>query len=204
MKKILIVMLGIILGVGIFVSYKFITSPRTTVCTMEAKICSDGSAVVRSGTNCDFDQCPISLVDSNWKTFTDTTRFYVSYQYPEDFNTTYIHPAINFWPPAVSVEEKKMNCFVEGSEVSADGKTSKIKINNREFCVTEKSEGAAGSVFTDYVYSFQKENKMITLYFTIQKVQCVNYDEPQKSDCEKEQKAFDLNLLVEKISETIK
>lgn len=32
--------------------------PGAIACTMEAKICPDGSAVSRGGPNCDFAQCP--------------------------------------------------------------------------------------------------------------------------------------------------
>jgi len=34
--------------------------PAPTACTMEAKICPDGSSVGRSGPNCEFAQCPVS------------------------------------------------------------------------------------------------------------------------------------------------
>ena len=34
--------------------------PEMTVCTMDAMICPDGSAVGRSGPNCEFDPCPES------------------------------------------------------------------------------------------------------------------------------------------------
>lgn len=42
-------------------TFKFIepvASSSPVACTMEAKICPDGSAVGRSGPNCDFDPCP--------------------------------------------------------------------------------------------------------------------------------------------------
>jgi hypothetical protein len=32
--------------------------PQATACTMEAKICPDGSAVGRTGPNCEFTPCP--------------------------------------------------------------------------------------------------------------------------------------------------
>lgn len=32
--------------------------PEGTACTMDAKICPDGSAVGRSGPNCEFEKCP--------------------------------------------------------------------------------------------------------------------------------------------------
>lgn len=35
-------------------------SPTLTVCTEEAKICSDGSVIVRTGTQCQFPACPTS------------------------------------------------------------------------------------------------------------------------------------------------
>lgn len=46
------------------VSYIFLTnfkdshSQDMTQCTMDAKICPDGSAVGRSGSNCEFEPCP--------------------------------------------------------------------------------------------------------------------------------------------------
>ncbi len=40
--------------------YTFTSSPKQTACTMEAKICPDGSAVGRSGPKCEFAPCPTS------------------------------------------------------------------------------------------------------------------------------------------------
>jgi hypothetical protein len=65
MKKILISMLflfglflsGCSLGVG--------DSPSPVACTMEAKICPDGSAVGRSGPNCEFSACPSGILYQN-------------------------------------------------------------------------------------------------------------------------------------------
>ena len=47
-------------------TFKFIepvasTSPNNIVCTMEARICPDGSAVGRSGPNCEFAPCPTAV-----------------------------------------------------------------------------------------------------------------------------------------------
>ena len=33
-------------------------SPKQTACTIEAKVCSDGSSVGRTGPNCEFVACP--------------------------------------------------------------------------------------------------------------------------------------------------
>jgi hypothetical protein len=44
----------------ILTTFKFSASPVTTqrACTLEAKICPDGSSVGRTGPNCEFAQCP--------------------------------------------------------------------------------------------------------------------------------------------------
>jgi hypothetical protein len=41
------------------VEYKNPNEPEPTVCTMEAKLCPDGSYVGRTGPNCEFTPCPI-------------------------------------------------------------------------------------------------------------------------------------------------
>lgn len=40
-----------------------ITRPKEVVCTMDAKICPDGTAVGRHGPMCQFDDCPLPGVD---------------------------------------------------------------------------------------------------------------------------------------------
>lgn len=45
-----------IILVWLFVAQKAVESPLA--CTMEAKLCPDGSAVGRSGPNCEFAECP--------------------------------------------------------------------------------------------------------------------------------------------------
>ncbi len=39
--------------------------PEPVACTMEAKICPDGSAVGRTGPNCEFAACPVSYFDAS-------------------------------------------------------------------------------------------------------------------------------------------
>lgn len=38
--------------------FKLPYSPTKAVCTMEARICPDGTAVGRTGANCEFSPCP--------------------------------------------------------------------------------------------------------------------------------------------------
>ncbi|MDQ3008994.1 MAG: hypothetical protein M3Q81_05400, partial [bacterium] len=44
--------------------------PDQTMCTMDAMICPDGSAVDRSGPNCEFDPCPTEITTDTWQSFT--------------------------------------------------------------------------------------------------------------------------------------
>jgi hypothetical protein len=61
----IVVATTIVLVGGVF-GYQYLTQPKDgsqdqnqqTACTMEAKVCSDGSAVGRSGPNCEFAECP--------------------------------------------------------------------------------------------------------------------------------------------------
>ena len=55
---VIIIILVVIIGAG--GTYYFLTrdTQKSTVCTEEAKVCSDGSAVGRAGPNCEFTPCP--------------------------------------------------------------------------------------------------------------------------------------------------
>lgn len=59
-KKILLAVFAVLLlgGAFYFIWAKFIHQPEPISCTMEAKLCPDGSAVGRTGPNCEFAPCP--------------------------------------------------------------------------------------------------------------------------------------------------
>lgn len=60
MNKKNLILLGVILVLGVasfyLISRRDDTAP--VACTMEAKLCADGSAVGRTGPNCEFAECP--------------------------------------------------------------------------------------------------------------------------------------------------
>lgn len=58
-----IIVISITAGILIFTGYLasfnyFKITPKLVACTMEAKLCPDGSAVGRTGPNCEFEKCP--------------------------------------------------------------------------------------------------------------------------------------------------
>jgi hypothetical protein len=175
---------------------------------MEAKICPDGTAVGRTGPNCEFGPCasemPVVGTES-WKTSTDTAER-VSFKYPEDLSTTYIH-AVD-WPPTVAVTDGPFSCTEAGSEIARAGKTELRRVVDREYCVTKESEGAAGSTYTMYAYAFEPQTggngSVVILTFTLRAPQCANYDDPQKSACEGERETFDIDGVVDRIASTLR
>lgn len=69
------------LGIGYFVAQTPFALLQPKGCTMEARLCPDGSAVGRSGPSCEFDPCPLTTVvpsilpmdTQDWKTHTIET-----------------------------------------------------------------------------------------------------------------------------------
>ncbi len=143
---------------------------------------------------------PEEVVDDSWKTF--TTSQGVIFRYPEKLDTTYISTAD--WPPQVSVIGGSLNCTEAGSETERSGKTEKKGIDGRTYCVTKVTEGAAGSVYTQYAYLTETgDDKLISLTFSLRFVQCGNYEEPDKSQCETERTTFNMDSIVDSIVSTI-
>jgi hypothetical protein len=68
-KKVLAIIFGLILLVGafIFIYTNFFKESMGISCTMEAKLCPDGSYVGRSGTNCEFAPCQAINSGNNQK-----------------------------------------------------------------------------------------------------------------------------------------
>jgi hypothetical protein len=55
-----------------------------TACTMEAKVCPDGSSVGRAGPNCEFADCPLVDETAGWKTYSGNG---FSFKYPSDYKS---------------------------------------------------------------------------------------------------------------------
>ena len=176
-------------------------APEELACTEEAMICPDGSAVGRAGPRCEFAPCPALAGYGDWKTYVNTSVPSLSFKYPEQLTTTYIHAVT--WPPIIEVIAEKFECKQGGSEIAAGGKTELQVINSHVYCVTKMSEGAAGSIYNTYAYTWIQSEKTIRLKVQVRATQCGNYDEKNEIDCEKERADFDVNLLVDRIAQSV-
>ncbi|MFA5128216.1 MAG: hypothetical protein WC457_04440 [Patescibacteria group bacterium] len=202
-----LIILVLILFVGAFYFTCQKPKPKNipVACTEEAKICDDGTTVWRVGPNCDFSACPSSNDGENW--ITSTTAQGIKFQYPEKFSTTYMHPPYfdtESWPPKISVSDKQFSCAETPAESSLPNRVAQKNINQSTYCISAESEGAAGSTYTKYIYTTIKNGKLVSASFTVQAVQCLNYDEPEQSACVEERETFDLDAVAEKIVESVK
>jgi len=91
---VIVVAVALVLVGGIF-GYQYLTQPKEnnqpqnqnqqTACTEEAKVCPDGSAVGRTGPNCEFAECPVVQDQTaGWRTYTNTKYGY-EIKYPKDW-----------------------------------------------------------------------------------------------------------------------
>lgn len=137
---------------------------------------------------------------AEWKFFDDQTHG-AAFYYPETLPTEYIHTVD--WPPQVQVLNQPFSCTEGGSEIARAGKTEKRLVGGDEYCVTKESEGAAGSIYAMYAYAFPKNQKTIILTFALREIQCANYDETQRTACEKERASFNTDTMAHKIIQSI-
>ncbi len=149
-------------------------------------------------------------IPSSWLTATDQNTG-ISFQYPEKLTISvsnqtlakYVRPVD--WPPKVQVLNQTFGCTQGGSQIAQLGQTTEETINNRTYCVTKESEGAAGSIYNSYSYSsILAPNKMLTFTFTLQFPQCVNYDDPKMTECKNEEQSLDIDSIIDTMATSVK
>lgn len=137
--------------------------------------------------------------DNSWVATATPAGF--AFRYPLKLLTSYISEAS--WPPQVTVEDQQFVCSPSGNEIKQGGQTELRTVDNRSYCLTKASEGAAGSVYTAYAYKFPRGNQTGVVAFTLRFIQCQNYDEPKASECENERLAFDVDGLADRIAQSL-
>jgi hypothetical protein len=194
-------LLWIAVGMVIGLSIRQITHRiQITACPMDAQICPDGSSVGRVGPECTFAVCPAVVATSSlpetvrWIHVTDP-KSGVLWAYPETFGTNFI--SLAKWPPTFTIQKNTpFSCDATGTSIETQGETRLVSSHGQSFCQTEQQEGAAGSIYTNYTYTFARGTDLASFAFTVRSVQCGNYDEPQKSACEAERAALDVMRMV--------
>ena len=180
-------------------------------CTMDAKICPDGSAVGRVPPACQFAACPEPsppavvpvepAIPVAWKTSDSADG--LAFSYPETLGLAYVSPVD--WPPSLWVRPNvPFSCLEAGLEEGRAGRTQALSIGGRAYCATRVNEGAAGSLYAQYAYVFSRGLDLVALAFTLRFPQCGNYDDPQKTACEREQAGFDVDRLADGIVRTVR
>ena len=119
----------------------------------------------------------------------------VKFEYPKELNAGYISTVS--WPPVLSISEEKLVCEETAPESSLPKGASFRKINGKNYCVEFVSEGAAGSVYTEYDYSTVIDGKLIKMSFTLQYPRCDNYDDPKKTECSEERESSNLDEIID-------
>lgn len=203
----ILIIAGLVAGI-------FILLPKITVapisapvaCTLEAKLCPDGSYVGRVLPSCEFAPCPDKISyesdprteNSEWKIWSDGV---IEFSYPEKLTAKYIDTVE--WPPKVMIATGEFSCAETLAESSLPEFVARRMVDDRVYCVRAVNEAAAGSVYSTYTYSTVREGNIIVLNFVLRYPQCLNYDDPQKSECQAERETFDLDSVVDRIVETV-
>ena len=143
---------------------------------------------------------PAAPREEGWQMFTDDVRG-ISFQYPEALAAEYI--SATDWPPQIQILDAPFACTDAGEESMLAGRTEKRMVDGRTYCVTTRTEGAAGSIYSLYAYAFAEGEETIILTFGVQRPQCGNYSEPERIACEAEREAFDLDSLIDRIADTL-
>jgi hypothetical protein len=101
---IIIIVAAVILFGGVFLYDRFLIqkiNDQQIACTLEAKICPDGSSVGRTGINCEFADCP-----NNWKTYINN-EYGFSISFPDSWEGYSVET--NSWNGSSLVDDTKYN-----------------------------------------------------------------------------------------------
>ncbi len=100
------------------------------------------------------------------------------------------------YPPKFKINEGQIECKITSSESDLLTETAKRSIDGQIYCIESFSEGAAGTTYTQYIYSTIKSGSLITASCVIRYPQCMNYSEPQRTECANERETFDLDKII--------
>ena len=100
------------------------------------------------------------------------------------------------YPPKFKITEGQIDCKKTSSESALPFRIVKRKIDGRIYCIESLSEGAVGTIYTQYAYFTIKSGSLIMVNCVIRYPQCINYSEPQRTECANERETFDLDKII--------
>jgi hypothetical protein len=134
----IVIVLAVIVGGGIL-AYQSWWLPKeeanNVACTMEAKLCPDGSYVGRTGPNCEFAECPATKTDetADWKTYkNEEDEFEI--KYPEDWNFYDEGVVITFCGPEFWQQNGSCRMAGKGTTAAIVLSNNNLDINKEGFC----------------------------------------------------------------------
>jgi len=128
-----------------------------------------------------------------YKLYVNLNKDYIDSQ---NWNVEVFRKGENF-PSKYKITEEQIDCLRINSESGLISKTIKRKINGRVYCVESRNEGAAGSIYSEYSYATIKNGNLVIVNCVIRYSQCMNYSEPDRTYCLKEQESFDLDKIID-------
>lgn len=140
---------------------------------------------------------------AGWQIFYATSTDALSFKYPSSLGTKYI--STQDWPPSITGISNFTTCSnVAGTDVVNSANITKT-IQGRQYCIKSLSEGAVGSIYTDYTYITKSNinNEFIAIHFVLRYLQCGNYSDAQRSECEQERHSFNLDAVIDQIAQTV-
>jgi hypothetical protein len=118
---------------------------------------------------------------------------YISFQnYSSNIFKAEEYPKLESW-----VENGEIECDETPLESSLPLRVNKKEINGQKYCISASSEGAAGSVYTQYTYTTVIGNNVYLIKFVTRYTNCGNYPDKEKMECETERENFNLDILAD-------
>lgn len=142
--------------------------------------------------------------DGLWQ-YSSTTSQGLQFFYPNELTTEYI--LTEEWPPDLTTASGTFSCAPGNSTSSSGLSLEKIRrtVDDRSYCVTIETEGAAGSIYRSYTYTgAYLSGRLANLTFTLRYPECANYDIVREAECESEREAFDLDGVVDRMISSIR
>ena len=153
------------------------------------------------------EKCETTPTDQtvDWKTYTDT-KLKISFKYPE-INKTYVWN--QQWPPIVTIDTKisDYSCDPNITKFSVGyGEQKEVIVNSNKYCYQRANDQTAGTAYQNYSYTIIKDNELLKFTFVLGFPECGNYDNPQMTECKKEQSdiSSQLNSFIDGIVYTFK